>query len=53
MCGNYNVGAGQTYTTLTAAVADLNLKELTCPVTLTLMDAATTSVSLPYGCVNA
>jgi len=40
LCGNYNVGAGQVYTTLTAAVADLNLKEITCPVTLTLMDAS-------------
>jgi hypothetical protein len=39
MCGNYNVGVGQTYTTLTAAVADLNLKELICAVTLTLTDA--------------
>jgi len=40
LCGNYNVGAGQTYATLTAAVADLNLKEITCPVTLTLTDAS-------------
>ena len=39
LCGTYNVGAGQTYTTLTAAVADLNLKEITCPVTLLLTDA--------------
>ncbi|MBW6460747.1 MAG: T9SS type A sorting domain-containing protein, partial [Bacteroidales bacterium] len=39
MCGNYNVGAGQTYATLTDAFADLNLKEITCPVTLTLTDA--------------
>jgi trimeric autotransporter adhesin len=39
LCGNYNVGAGQVYPTLTAAVADLNLKEITCPVTFTLTDA--------------
>lgn len=39
LCGSYNVGAGQTYATLTAAIADLNLKEITCPVTFVLTDA--------------
>jgi trimeric autotransporter adhesin len=40
MCGNYNVGTGQTYATITAAIADINLKEIICPVTLTLTDAS-------------
>jgi len=38
LCGNYNVGVGQTYTTITAALADLSNKEVTCPVTFTLTD---------------
>ena len=38
--GSFNVGAGQTYLTLTAAVADLNSKVLTGPVTFILKDAS-------------
>jgi len=38
LCGNYNVGVGQTYTTITAALADLAVKEVTCAVTFTLTD---------------
>lgn len=37
--GNYNVGAGQPYTTLTAAINAYNNACLTGPVTFTLMDA--------------
>jgi hypothetical protein len=39
LCGTYNVGVGQTYTTITAAMADLGIKEVTCPVTFVLTDA--------------
>ncbi|HEX8069048.1 MAG TPA: Calx-beta domain-containing protein [Pyrinomonadaceae bacterium] len=38
--GTFNVGAGGTYATLTAAVADLNSKVLNGPVTLLLTDSA-------------
>ncbi|MEI6682636.1 MAG: T9SS type A sorting domain-containing protein [Bacteroidota bacterium] len=38
LCGNYNVGVGQSYTTITAALADLAVKEVTCPVTFSLTD---------------
>ena len=38
LCGTYNVGAGQTYTTITAALADLANKEVTCPVIFQLTD---------------
>ena len=47
LCGTYNVGAGQTYTTLTAAVADLNSKEVTCPVIFLLKDATYGSETFP------
>lgn len=47
LCGNYNVGAGQTYTTLTAAITDLNAKEITCPVTFLLTDATYPSETFP------
>lgn len=47
MCGTYNVGAGQTYTTLTLAVAALNSKEITCPVVLQLTDATYSAETLP------
>jgi hypothetical protein len=39
ICGTFNVGTGQTYTTLTAAIADLNNKEMNCPVIFLLTDA--------------
>ncbi|MFN6963200.1 MAG: Calx-beta domain-containing protein [Pyrinomonadaceae bacterium] len=41
--GNKNVGAGGDYATLTAAIADLNSKEIVGPVTLTLTDPNYTS----------
>ncbi|MEI7727723.1 MAG: hypothetical protein WCK09_21630, partial [Bacteroidota bacterium] len=44
LCGNYNVGVGQTYTTITAALADLAIKEATCAVTFTLTDNTYTEV---------
>jgi len=47
LCGNYNVGVGQTYTTLTAAINDVLAKELTCAVTLTLKDATYTAETFP------
>ncbi len=40
ICGTYNVGVGQTFTSITAAVAALNVDYMTCPVTLVLTDAA-------------
>ncbi|MCX6246257.1 MAG: T9SS type A sorting domain-containing protein [Bacteroidetes bacterium] len=47
LCGTYTVGAGQTYTTLTAAVADLNIKEVTCPVIFMLKDATYGAETFP------
>jgi hypothetical protein len=47
LCGNYNVGVGQTYATITAAMADLNLKEITCPVTFTLTDNTYAAETFP------
>jgi hypothetical protein len=47
LCGTYNVGASQTYTTLTAAITDLNAKAITCPVTFLLTDASYTSETFP------
>lgn len=39
LAGTYYVGTGLTYPTLTAAIADLNLKEVVGPVTFELWDA--------------
>lgn len=36
LCGIYTIGAAQTYPTLTAAIADLSVKHITCPVELHL-----------------
>jgi hypothetical protein len=47
LCGTYNVGVGQTYNTLTAAIADLNAKAITCPVTFLLTDATYASETFP------
>jgi hypothetical protein len=47
MNGVYTVGAAGTYTTLTAAVADYNLRCLTGPVTLSLLDATYPSETFP------
>jgi len=38
ICGTFTVGVGQTYPTLTAAINDINNRDLTCPVTLLLTD---------------
>ncbi len=40
LAGTYNVGAGQTYTTITAAVAAYNTSCLSGPVVFQLMDAS-------------
>ncbi|MFZ4523062.1 MAG: T9SS type A sorting domain-containing protein [Bacteroidales bacterium] len=47
ICGNKTVGAGGTYSTITAALADLNIRELCGPLTLTLLDASYASETLP------
>jgi hypothetical protein len=47
LCGNYNVGVGQTYATITAAIADLSLKEVNCPVTFTLTDNTYAAETFP------
>ncbi|MCX6252216.1 MAG: GEVED domain-containing protein [Bacteroidetes bacterium] len=48
ICGTFDVGvASPYYTTLTAAIADLNNKEITCPVTFILTDAAYSSETFP------
>lgn len=39
LAGNYNVGTSQVYTSITAAIADMNLLGISAPVTLTLTDA--------------
>ena len=46
-CGSYNVGTGGDYATLTAAINDLNTKEITCPVTLLLTNAIYAGETLP------
>jgi hypothetical protein len=40
ICGTYTVGVGQNFTSITAAVAALNVDFMTCPVTLILTDAS-------------
>lgn len=40
LSGNYNVGSGQTYVTITAAIADLTSKGVSAAVTFTLTDAS-------------
>ncbi|MBU1010826.1 MAG: T9SS type A sorting domain-containing protein [Bacteroidetes bacterium] len=47
LSGVYPVGVGQVYPTITAAVADLNLKEVVAPVTFELWDASYTAETLP------
>ncbi|MCX6245093.1 MAG: T9SS type A sorting domain-containing protein [Bacteroidetes bacterium] len=47
LCGSYNVGAGQIYVTLTAAIADLNSRGVSCPVTFVLMDNTYPSETFP------
>ncbi|MBX7241535.1 MAG: T9SS type A sorting domain-containing protein [Bacteroidia bacterium] len=48
MTGTYTVGAGGTYTTLTAAVNDLTCRGVSGPVTLSLINDGTT----PYNSAN-
>jgi hypothetical protein len=47
LCGTYTVGVGKNYPTLTAAINDINIKEITCPVVLQLTDATYTSETYP------
>ncbi len=48
ICGTFTVGTGKDYATLTAAVNDVNNKEIICPVTLLLTDAQySTSETFP------
>jgi len=47
MCGTFQVGAGQTYTTITEALADLAQNEVTCPVIFELTDATYSAETLP------
>ena len=47
LCGSYNVGTGQTYTTLTAAISDLNSRGVSCPVTFILTDNTYASETFP------
>ena len=47
ICGTFNVGSGQAYATLTAAINDIKNKELTCPVTLLLTDNTYSSETYP------
>ena len=45
--GSFNVGTGETYTTLTAAVADLNSQTITGPVVFILTDTTYPSETFP------
>ncbi|NLJ07424.1 MAG: hypothetical protein GX437_07130 [Sphingobacteriales bacterium] len=47
MCGTYNVGTGNTYTTITNAVNALKINEITCPVTFLLTDTLYTNETFP------
>jgi hypothetical protein len=47
LCGDYTVGVGGDYTTLTEAVTDLNSKSVSCPVTYLLTDATYPSETFP------
>jgi hypothetical protein len=58
LAGTYPVGAGQTYPTITAAIADLNFREVIAPVTFELWDATYPSetfplIIYPYAGMNA
>jgi hypothetical protein len=45
MAGNYNVGSGQVYSTITNALTDLNIRGVSAPVTFTLTDATYNAAS--------
>ncbi len=47
LCGSYNVGAGQAYTTLTSAIIDLNARGVSCPVSFILTDNTYSSETFP------
>jgi trimeric autotransporter adhesin len=47
ICGTFQVGTGQTYTTITEALADLVENEVVCPVVFELTDASYTSEAFP------
>ena len=47
LSGTYPVGVGQVYPTITAAVADLNFKDVVGPVTFELWDATYPSETFP------
>ena len=47
LCGPYNVGAGQAYTTLTSAIIDLNARGVSCPVSFILTDNVYASETFP------
>ncbi len=48
LCGTYTVGTGMDYPTITAAIADLNTKEVVCPVVFELWDETySTSETFP------
>ncbi|MFZ4399513.1 MAG: T9SS type A sorting domain-containing protein [Bacteroidales bacterium] len=47
ICGTKTVGVGGNYTTLTAAIADFNSKEITCPVVFSLLDSNYPSETFP------
>ena len=47
LCGTFNVGAGQTYETITEAINGLSNNIVTCPITFLLTDEEYPSESLP------
>ncbi|MCX6251865.1 MAG: T9SS type A sorting domain-containing protein [Bacteroidetes bacterium] len=47
LCGSYNVGTGQTYTTLTAAISALNSWGVSCAVSFILTDNTYPSETFP------
>jgi hypothetical protein len=57
LAGNYNVGSGGAYTSINAAISDLNLLGVSAPVTFTLTDVlynlATTNITALPITVNA
>ena len=49
LAGPYTVGTGGTYSTITAAIADLKLRGTKAPVTFSLINASTTPYSIANG----
>jgi trimeric autotransporter adhesin len=52
LCGTFTVGSGGNYTTLTAAINDLNSKAVSCSVTLLLTDPLYVNETFPIN-INA